>query len=80
MALFFGLILIGSGYFLHFWLEKRKFERMSSGGVQQYENYGALWKNRIIEGGVKLLGFFVMIFGFGFTAYGIYATFFYQPY
>ena len=78
MALFFGLVLIGFGYFLNFWLEKRKFERMSSGGVQQYKDYSALWKSRIIEGGVNFLGFFIMIFGLGFTAYGIYATFFYQ--
>ncbi len=80
MALFFGLILIGFGYFLHFWLEKRRFNRMSSGGVQQYEDYRALWKSRITEGVVKVLGFFVMVFGLGLTAYGVYTTFFYQPY
>jgi hypothetical protein len=53
--MFLGIILICGAIGLYLWLEKRKFSRMSSGGVQQFESYLSLWKSRFLELAAKLL-------------------------
>jgi len=61
--MYLGVVLIGLAIAGYFWLERRKFLRMSSGGVEQHENYGSLWKSRIIEFGAKILIAIVFILG-----------------
>jgi hypothetical protein len=55
-----GRNLLGVGFLipviaLRIWIERRVFMRMSSGGVEQFETYGGLWKARLIEGSAKFL-------------------------
>ncbi len=63
MMMYLGIILIGLAIAGYFWLEKRKFLRISAGGVEQYDSYGALWKSRIVEAGAKLLIAILFILG-----------------
>ena len=52
--LFAGIACVIPALALRFWLERRVFMRMSAGGVQQFESYGAVWKARLIEGPARL--------------------------
>ncbi|MCK5021458.1 MAG: hypothetical protein KAS32_30885 [Candidatus Peribacteraceae bacterium] len=66
-----GVLLIGLAIGLKLWLGKRLFERMSSGGVQQFESYGALWKSRIMEFGVKIVLLLLLLSGVAVLVQGL---------
>jgi len=61
--IFLGVFLVCLAIGLFMWLEKRRFFRTSSGGVQQFESYGSLWKARIIEGGIKAISIIMFTSG-----------------
>ena len=70
-AFVFGGIMIVIAVALHFWRERREFYRTGSGGVQEYEGYGSLWKSRIIEFIVGMVALGSLLTGLLFIAAGL---------
>jgi len=62
-SFFLGLVLFGTAYALGLWLGKRKFVRMSSGGVEQFKSYGAMLWARFLEVVARVIASILAIIG-----------------
>jgi hypothetical protein len=72
ITLVVGIVFLIPVLVLRFWIERRVFLRMSSGGVQQFETYGAMWKARLIEGAAQLAMVVLALIGVGLGVLGVF--------
>ena len=63
MAILFGLILFAVAAWFGFWLERKKFYRRNSAGIEQFESYGNMMRIKIKEGSMKAVAVLVGLAG-----------------
>ena len=62
----FGCSMAG-GFLLRYWVQARRFNRLSSFGIEQFQDYSDLWRSRLMEGAAVLVSSFMLAFGLGFS-------------
>jgi hypothetical protein len=72
IVLLLGIILSAFGFILWHWRERRRFIRMSSGGVEQFPSYSRMLGSRIIETMVLLVADVFMIAGIAVIGYWLF--------
>lgn len=72
MMLLLGIVLSAFGLILWHWRERRRFIRMSSGGVEQFPSYSRMMGARIIETMVLLVADIFMVAGVAMVGYWLF--------
>ena len=64
-----AFFLLGIGWAIKHWIARRRFYRMSAGGVQQYRSYFASVVSSFVEGMAGLIGLVCTMGGMGILCY-----------
>ena len=74
MVALIGIVLVGAFIYLNTWLGRRRFNRMNSAGVQEYEGgYNNYLKTKVKEGAVSIVSMVCCVSGFPTLVYGLYS-------
>lgn len=65
-----GACIMVIGIFINFTVNKRRFNRRGPGGLQHYTSYEASLMTRTIEKLAKLVGYALILIGFGIVVLG----------
>jgi hypothetical protein len=63
--LFLGIISAAAGYSLKYYVEKKKFDRRNSAGIEEFESFGKSVIAGAYEGFLLKTGFALMFLGLG---------------
>jgi len=58
-----GILIVLFGIYLHYWINRRRFNRRSLNGLERFSSYEKLVATRSVEGLCKLLAYAFILIG-----------------